>query len=47
MATDLNKNTDRLALHIPGNRKHDTVTDEEIDSIMHRFNHRPRKSLGY
>jgi len=44
----LNENTNGLVRqYIPKNRKFDTVTDDEIDFIMHRLNHRPRKTLGY
>jgi len=44
----LNENTNGLVRqYIPKSRRLDTVTDEEIDFIMHRLNHRPRKSLGY
>jgi IS30 family transposase len=44
----LNENTNGLVRqYIPKSRKFDTVTDEEIDFIMHRLNHRPRKTLGY
>lgn len=44
----LNENTNGLVRqYIPKNRRFDTVTDEEIDFIMHRLNHRPRKTLGY
>ncbi|MDQ6966199.1 MAG: IS30 family transposase [Mariprofundaceae bacterium] len=44
----LNENTNGLVRqYIPKNRRFNTVTDDEIDFIMHRLNHRPRKSLGY
>jgi len=44
----LNENTNGLVRqYIPKSRRFDTVTDDEIDFIMHRLNHRPRKSLGY
>jgi len=44
----LNENTNGLVRqYIPKSRCFDTVTDDEIDFIMHRLNHRPRKTLGY
>jgi len=44
----LNENTNGLVRqYIPKSRRFDTVTDEEIDFIMHRLNHRPRKTLEY
>lgn len=44
----LNENTNGLVRqYIHKNRCFDTFTDDEIDFIMHRLNHRPRKSLGY
>jgi len=44
----LNENTNGLVRqYIPKSRYFDTVTDDEIDFIMHRLNHRPRKTLGY
>jgi len=44
----LNENTNGLVRqYIPKSRRFNTVTDEEVDFIMHRLNHRPRKTLGY
>ena len=44
----VNENTNGLVRqYIPKSRYFDTVTDDEIDFIMHRLNHRPRKTLGY
>jgi IS30 family transposase len=44
----LNENTNGLVRqYIPKSRLFDTVTDDEIDFIMYRLNHRPRKTLGY
>jgi len=44
----LNENTNGLVRqYIPKSRRFDTVTDDEIDFIMYRLNHRPRKTLGY
>ncbi len=44
----LNENTNGLVRqYIPKNRTFATGTDAEIDFIMHRLNHRPRKTLGY
>ncbi len=44
----LNENTNGLVRqYIPKSRKFATVTDAEVDFIMHRLNHRPRKTLGY
>lgn len=44
----LNENVNGLVRqYLPKNRRLDSVTDEELDLIMHRLNHRPRKMLGY
>ncbi|MFQ5344701.1 MAG: IS30 family transposase, partial [Mariprofundus sp.] len=44
----LNENANGLVRqYLPKSRRFDTVTDEEIDLITHRLNHRPRKTLGY
>jgi len=44
----LNENTNGLVRqYIPKSRRFNTVTDKEVDFIMHRLNHRPRKTLGY
>ena len=44
----LNENTNGLVRqYIPKSRRFNTVTDDEVDFIMHRLNHRPRKTLGY
>jgi len=44
----LNENTNGLVRQYTlKSRRFNTVTDDEIDFIMHRFNHRPRKLLGY
>ena len=44
----LNENTNGLVRqYIPKSRKFNTVSHQEIDFIMHRLNHRPRKMLGY
>jgi len=44
----LNENTNGLVRqYIPKKRKFNTVSHQEIDFIMHRLNHRPRKTLGY
>ncbi|MDX8381500.1 MAG: IS30 family transposase, partial [Ghiorsea sp.] len=44
----LNENTNGLVRqYIPKRRKFNTVSHQEIDFIMHRLNHRPRKTLGY
>jgi len=44
----LNENVNGLVRQdLPKTRWLDTVTDEELDLIMHRLNHRPRKTLGY
>jgi len=44
----LNENTNGLVRqYIPKARKFNTVSHNEIDFIMHRLNHRPRKTLGY
>lgn len=44
----LNENINGLVRqYLPKSRRLDTVTDEELDLIMHRLNHRPRKTLGY
>ena len=44
----LNENTNGLVRqYIPKSRRFNTVTDAEVDFIMHRLNHRPRKTLGY
>ena len=44
----VNENTNGLVRqYIPKNRKFNTVSHQEIDFIMDRPNHRPRKTLGY
>lgn len=44
----LNENVNGLVRqYLPKSRRLDTVTDEELDLIMHRLNHRPRKTLGF
>jgi len=44
----LNENTNGLVRqYIPKKRKFNTVSHQEIDFIMHRLNHRPRKTLEY
>jgi len=44
----LNENTNGLVRqYIPKKRSFKTVSHQEIDFIMHRLNHRPRKTLGY
>jgi len=44
----LNENTNGLVRqYIPKSRKFNTVTNDEIDFVMNRLNHRPRKTLGY
>lgn len=44
----LNENINGLVRqYLPKTRRLDTVTDDELDLIMHRLNHRPRKKLGY
>jgi len=44
----LNENTNGLVRqYIPKKRKFNTVSHQEIDFIMYRLNHRPRKTLGY
>lgn len=44
----LNENINGLVRqYLPKTRRLDHVTDEELDLIMHRLNHRPRKTLGY
>jgi IS30 family transposase len=44
----LNENTNGLVRqYIPKSRRFNTVTDAEVDFIMLRLNHRPRKTLGY
>ena len=44
----LNENTNGLVRqYIPKHRMFNTVSNQEIDFIMHRLNHRPRKTLGY
>lgn len=44
----LNENVNGLVRqYLPKNRRLDTVSDKELDRIMHRLNHRPRKTLGY
>jgi len=44
----LNENTNGLVRqYIPKKRNFNTVSHQEIDFIMHRLNHRPRKTLGY
>ena len=44
----LNENINGLVRqYLPKTRRLDTVSEEELDLIMHRLNHRPRKTLGY
>ena len=44
----LNENTNGLIRqYLPKSRRLDNVTQKELEYIMHRLNHRPRKSLGY
>jgi len=44
----LNENINGLVRqYLPKTRRLDTVTEEELDLIMLRLNHRPRKTLGY
>ena len=44
----LNENVNGLVRqYLPKSRRLDNVTDEELDLVMHRLNHRPRKTLGY
>jgi IS30 family transposase len=44
----LNENTNGLVRqYIPKNRMFSTVSHQEVDFIMYRLNHRPRKTLGY
>ena len=43
-----NENTNGLIRqYVPKDRKFDTVTDEEVQMIQDRLNHRPRKRLGF
>ncbi len=43
-----NENTNGLIRqYFPKNRDFTTITDEEIDMVMQRLNHRPRKRLGF
>ena len=44
----LNENTNGLVRrYIPKRTSFDEVSDNEIQMIQYRLNHRPRKSLGY
>ena len=44
----LNENTNGLIRqYLPKSRRLDDVTQKELEHIMHRLNHRPRKSLGF
>lgn len=44
----LNENTNGLIRqYLPKSRRLDNVTQKELEHIMHRLNHRPRKSLGF
>jgi len=44
----LNENTNGLVRqYIPNARMFNTVSPQEVDFIMHRLNHRPRKTLRY
>ncbi len=48
MGKRVNENTNGLVRqYIPKQRMFNTVSNQEIDFIMHRLNHRPRKTLGY
>lgn len=44
----LNENTNGLIRqYLPKSRPLDNVTEKELENIMEKLNHRPRKSLGY
>ena len=43
-----NENTNGLIRqYFPKNRDFTTITQQEIDRVMHRLNNRPRKRLGF
>ncbi len=44
----LNENTNGLIRqYFPKGSSFETITDEQVDAVMHRLNHRPRKGLNY
>jgi IS30 family transposase len=36
-----------LTHHFPKGISFETITDEQVEAVMHRLNHRPRKGLNY
>ena len=44
----LNENTNGLIRqYFPKGSSFETITDEQVEAVMHRLNHRPRKGLNY
>ncbi|OTE95808.1 transposase [Crenothrix sp. D3] len=44
----LNENTNGLIRqYFPKGSSFEAITDEQVEAVMHRLNHRPRKGLNY
>lgn len=44
----LNENTNGLIRqYFPKGSCFEAITDEQVEAVMHRLNHRPRKGLNY
>ncbi|MFI3190275.1 MAG: IS30 family transposase, partial [Methylococcales bacterium] len=44
----LNENTNGLIRqYFPKGSSFEDITDEQVEAVMHRLNHRPRKGLNY